>query len=123
VEHQTVLVVDDSAAVRRAVGLMASGVGFKVVEATDGADALEKMEEHKIDAVLTDLNMPKMDGWQFIDALRALPKHRFIPVLVLTTEAHDDVASRLKRIGVTGVLQKPVGRDQLLGALHRVGLT
>ncbi len=117
---KTVLVVDDSAAVRRAVKLMASGAGYSCIEAADGADALKQLGSHDVDIVLTDLNMPVMDGWQFIEKMRSQPEMRFIPVLVLTTECHDDVASKLKRSGVTGVLQKPIGRDELLSALRRV---
>jgi len=118
--RQTVLVVDDSTAVRRAVTLMASGAGYICVEAGDGVEALKQMEAYDIDIVLTDLNMPVMDGRELIAKLREQPKNRFIPILVLTTECHDDVASELKRSGVTGVLQKPIGRDELLAALTRV---
>ncbi len=117
---KVILVVDDSAAVRRAVALMASGAGYSCVEAEDGKQALEAMDGTAVDVVLTDLNMPVMDGRELISKIRSAPDKRFIPVLVLTTECHDDVASELKRSGVTGVLQKPIGRDELLAALQRV---
>jgi two-component system chemotaxis response regulator CheY len=115
----TVLVVDDSAAVRQAVALMAKGAGYTCIEATDGADALRQLDHASVDIVLTDLNMPVMDGRTFISEMRAQNDKRFIPVLVLTTECHDDVVSELKRLGVTGVLQKPISRDELLVALGR----
>jgi two-component system, chemotaxis family, chemotaxis protein CheY len=118
---QTILVVDDSAAVRRAVSLMASGAGYTCVEAADGAEALKQLKAHEVDLVLTDLNMPVMDGREFISKLRAMPEMRFMPVLVLTTECSEDVASDLKRSGVTGVLQKPIARAELLAALSRAG--
>lgn len=118
---QTVLVVDDSAAVRRAVSMMASGAGYTCVEAADGAEALKQLQVHHVDLVVTDLNMPVMDGRVFISKMRAMKEMRFIPVLVLTTECSEDVASDLKRSGVTGVLQKPIARAELLAALSRAG--
>jgi len=118
---QTVLIVDDSAAVRKAVTMMASGAGYTCVEAADGAEALMQLEANHIDLVLTDLNMPVMDGRMFITKMRAMPEMRFIPVLVLTTECSEEVASDLKRSGVTGVLQKPIARAELLAALARAG--
>ena len=117
---RTVLVVDDSAAVRRAVSLMLRSAGYDCVDEPDGAKALERLETDKIDIVVTDLNMPVMNGWKFIEQMRSQREMRFIPVLVLTTECHDDVVTRLKQSGVTGVLQKPIERDELLTALRRV---
>lgn len=119
---KTVLIVDDSAAVRRAVTMMAAGAGYTCVEAAEGAEALKQLEAHNVDLVLTDLNMPVMDGRAFIAKMRAMPAMRFIPVLVLTTECSEDVASDLKRSGVTGVLQKPIARAELLAALSRAGV-
>ncbi len=119
---KTVLLVDDSTAVRKAVALMLTSSGFDCVEAADGSQALEIISAKHVDVVLTDLNMPVMNGYQFIDALRQTEAHRFTPVLVLTTECRDEVASTLKRSGVTGVLQKPIEQESLLKALRRSGV-
>jgi len=117
-----VLLVDDSVAVRRAVALMLAGSGLACLEAGDGAQALEVLGKEHVDAVLTDLNMPVMNGYQFIEALRKIEAYRFTPVLVLTTECREDVASTLKRSGVTGVLQKPIEKESLIKALRRSGI-
>jgi len=119
VVQRTVLVVDDSVAVRRAVCLMLSGGDYRCVEAEDGQQALDVLAEEKVDILLTDLNMPVMDGYGLIAKVRAMPAMRFTPVLVLTTEGREEVVSDLKRKGVTGVLQKPIDREQLLTALRR----
>lgn len=119
---KTVLLVDDSMAVRRAVALMLTGSGLNCVEAADGAQALEVIGANHVDVVLTDLNMPVMNGYQFIEKLRQTDEHRFTPVLVLTTECREEVASTLKRAGVTGVLQKPIEQESLLKALRRSGV-
>jgi two-component system chemotaxis response regulator CheY len=118
-EEWTVLVIDDSLAVRRAVALMLSGGVYRVLEAADGAAALTILETESVDVVVTDLNMPVLDGYGVIKAMRAMPAYKFVPVLVLTTECRDDVISSLKRSGVTGVLQKPIERDGLTAALER----
>lgn len=116
---KTIMVVDDSEAVRRAVRLMLSAEHFRSIEAPDGKKALELLASEKVDIVLTDLNMPVMDGHSFIARMRERPELRFIPVLVLTTMCSADVVSDLKRAGVTGVLQKPIEREALLKAIDR----
>jgi two-component system chemotaxis response regulator CheY len=116
---ETILLVDDSNAVRRAVSLMLSGEGYRCLEAEDGRKALDVLHKEDVDLVLTDLHMPELDGFGLIEGMRAEPKYRFTPVLVLTTECREDVVSRLKRAGVTGVIQKPVERDGLRSILKR----
>lgn len=121
-QHKTVLLVDDSVAVRRAVCLMLAGTGARCIEAGDGQQALDALATDDVDVVVTDLNMPVMNGYQFIEKLRQMNKYRFTPVLVLTTECSDEVASTLKQSGVTGVLQKPIEQESLLKALRRSGI-
>lgn len=117
--EKTVLIVDDSLAVRRAVALMLSGGDYRLLEAEDGQKALNALESHDVDIVVTDLNMPVMDGYGLIRSMREMDRYKFTPVLVLTTECRDDVISSLKRSGVTGVLQKPIEREMLNSALER----
>lgn len=116
---RSVLIVDDSLAVRRAVALMLSGHDYGVLEAEDGQKALEVLAAHDVDAVVTDLNMPVLDGFGLIRSMREQDHLKFLPVLVLTTECRDDVIRSLKRSGVTGVLQKPIEREALTTALQR----
>ncbi len=118
-EGQRVLVVDDSKAVRAAVSLMLVSQGYAVVEAIDGEQALASLEAGGVDLVLTDLHMPNVDGFELISRMRRDAAHRFTPILVLTTDCREDLVTDLKRMGATGVLQKPVERDNLGAALRR----
>lgn len=115
---KTILLVDDSMAVRRAVALMLGG-DFECLQAADGQQALAALESNEVDLVIADLHMPVMDGMQLIQEMRKDRRHRFTPVLVLTTEGREEVIGDLKRVGVTGVLQKPVEHDSLLAAVRR----
>ncbi|MCX8006908.1 MAG: response regulator [Coriobacteriia bacterium] len=115
---KTILLVDDSMAVRRAVALML-GADYECLQAADGRQALGLLQENEVDLVIADLHMPVMDGFELIREMRKDRTYRFTPVLVLTTEGREEVIADLKRVGVTGVLQKPVERDSLLAAVRR----
>jgi two-component system chemotaxis response regulator CheY len=116
----TILAVDDSASMRQMVAFTLKGAGYSVVEAVDGQDALSKAKTAKIDLVLTDVNMPKMDGIALIKALRALPTFKFTPILMLTTESGSEKKIEGKTAGATGWIVKPFNPDQLLATIKKV---
>lgn len=109
-----ILAVDDSRTLREMLSDCLSGAGHEVVTACDGAEALVALREHRPDIVITDLNMPVMDGLDFIEAARAEDAGRDVPVLLLTTETADELKSRARRVGATGWLTKPFNEDQVL---------
>jgi len=117
---KTVLTVDDSASIRQMVAFTLSSAGYQVVEAVDGQDGLEKAKSRSVDLVLTDQNMPRMDGLSLIKSLRALPQYKSAPILVLTTEASDTMKQQGKAAGATGWLVKPFDPPKLLEVVKKV---
>jgi two-component system chemotaxis response regulator CheY len=117
---QTVLAVDDSASMRQMVRYTLEGAGYKVVQAADGVEALEFAKSAGADLVLTDVNMPRMDGITLLRELRMLPAYKFTPMLVLTTESGQDAKQRGKQAGATGWIVKPFNPEQLLATIARV---
>ena len=115
-----VLVVDDSYTMRNMVSITLKDEGFEVESAVDGVDALSKIEEHKFDLVITDINMPNMNGIEFVQNLRSKDDYKFTPVLVLTTEGGDDKKKEGKAAGATGWIVKPFDPTVLMGAVNRV---
>ena len=115
----TILTVDDSASMRQMVAFTLKGAGYDVIEAIDGVDALNKAKGSSPDAVLTDVNMPNMDGITLIQELRKLPSYKHMPMLMLTTESSGDMKSKGKAAGATGWLVKPFNPDQLLARLKK----
>ncbi|MFB9887570.1 response regulator [Balneatrix alpica] len=115
-----ILAVDDSASMRQMVAFTLKGAGYKVTDAVDGMDALSKAKTQKFDLVLTDINMPNMDGITLVKELRALPNYKFTPILVLTTESTDDKKMSGKAAGATGWLVKPFNPDKLLATIKKV---
>ncbi len=116
----TVLAVDDSASMRQMVSFTLKGAGYNVIEAVDGQDALNKAQSATPDIVLTDVNMPIMDGITLIKELRKLPNYKHIPMLMLTTETAGDKKSEGKAAGATGWLVKPFNPDQLINTIKKV---
>ena len=115
-----ILAVDDSASMRQMVNFTLKGAGYDVVQAVDGVEALEYARLHSVDLVLTDVNMPRMDGITLVKELRALPSYRYTPMLVLTTESSQDRKMQGKQAGATGWIVKPFNPDQLLATIARV---
>lgn len=115
-----ILAVDDSASMRQMVTFTLKGAGHDVLEAADGAEALALAKSNQVDLVLTDVNMPNMDGITLIRELRALPNYRFTPILTLTTESGGDKKQEGKSAGATGWIVKPFSPDQLLATIKRV---
>jgi len=116
----SILAVDDSASMRQMVAFTLKGAGYDVIEAVDGVDALNKAKGKSVNMVLTDVNMPNMDGITLIKELRKLPSYKFTPMLMLTTESSMDKKTEGKAAGATGWLVKPFNPDQLLGTIKKV---
>lgn len=117
---KTILAVDDSTSIRQMVSFTLKGAGYDVVEAVDGQDGLDKAKSKTINLVLTDQNMPKMDGLTLIKSLRGLPQYKTTPILMLTTEAGDDMKAKGKAAGATGWLVKPFDPQKLLDVVKKV---
>jgi two-component system, chemotaxis family, chemotaxis protein CheY len=115
-----ILAVDDSASMRQMVRFTLEGAGYKVVQAADGIEALSIARTNNADLVLTDVNMPRMDGLALVRELRALDHYKFVPMLVLTTESGNDTKLRGKEAGATGWIVKPFNPEQLLATIARV---
>lgn len=117
---RTVLAVDDSASIRQMVSFTLKRAGYEVVEAADGQEGLNKAREHQVSVVLTDQNMPRMDGLSLIQSLRALPAYQKVPILVLTTETSDALKQQARAAGATGWLVKPFDPQRLVAVLDKV---
>lgn len=117
---KTIMTVDDSASVRQMVAFTLKQNGYDVVEAVDGKDALGKLGGVKVDMVITDLNMPNLDGIGLIKGVRALPAHRFTPIIMLTTESQDAKKTEGKAAGATGWIVKPFKPEQLIAVVKKV---
>lgn len=115
-----IMTVDDSSSVRQMVGLTLKGAGYEVVEGVDGKDALAKLKAAPVDMVITDLNMPNMDGIALIKELRALPQYKFTPIVMLTTESQAGRKQEGKSAGATGWIVKPFKPPQLLDVIKKV---
>ncbi|MBI3608239.1 MAG: response regulator [Nitrospirae bacterium] len=118
---KTVLVVDDSVSMRQMVGFTLTNAGYTVVEAVDGQDAVSKLTGGaKPNLVITDLNMPVMDGISFIKHVRAMPDFKFTPILMLTTESADNKKKDGQAAGATGWIVKPFNPEQMLNVVKKV---
>jgi len=118
--NRTILTVDDSTSMRQMVRATLQSAGYGVVEASDGQEALEYARGNRVDLVISDVNMPGMDGIKLIGELRALPAYRLTPLLLLTTESSHEKKLEGKRAGATGWIVKPFNPAQLLATLNRL---
>jgi len=117
---KTILTVDDSASIRQMVSFTLKNAGYSVIEAADGQDGLDKAKGSTVNLVLTDQNMPKMDGLTLIKSLRAMPQYKSVPILMLTTESSDAMKAQGKAAGATGWLVKPFDPPKLLEVVKKV---
>lgn len=115
-----VLAVDDSRTMRDMIALALRDQGFDVTVAEDGIHGLEVLEDVDPDVIITDINMPRMDGFGFIDAVRSRDRSRMTPILVLTTESSAELKARARNAGATGWIVKPFAQDKLIRALRTV---
>lgn len=117
---KVIMTADDSASVRQMVSFTLKQNGYDVVEAVDGQDALTKLSSQKVDMLITDLNMPNMDGIGLIRGVRAGTLNKFIPIIMLTTESQDSKKGEGKAAGATGWIVKPFKPEQLIAVVKKV---
>lgn len=117
---KTILIVDDSASLRQVVGISLRGAGYDVIEGCDGRDALTKLDGRKIHLIISDVNMPNMDGITFVKALKQIPAYKFTPVIMLTTEAGDDKKREGQAAGAKAWVVKPFQPPQMLNAVAKL---
>ncbi|MEH6690899.1 MAG: response regulator [Pseudorhizobium pelagicum] len=116
----SILTVDDSASIRLTTRVALSNAGYTVTEAVDGKDGLAKLDAGQFDIIVTDLNMPNMDGLTMIRELRKLPAHTGVPVIFLTTESDAEIKQQAKAAGATGWLTKPFDPESLVKIVRKV---
>ncbi|WP_018409931.1 response regulator [Methyloversatilis thermotolerans] len=117
---KTVLAIDDSASIRQMVSFTLKNSGYDVIEAVDGEDGLEKAKRQPVHLVLTDQNMPRLDGLAVIRGLRAMAQYKTVPILMLTTESSDAMKAQGRAAGATGWLVKPFDPQKLVEVVRKV---
>lgn len=115
-----IMTVDDSATVRQVLNMTLENAGYDVVEAVDGQDALDKLGSESVDMLVTDLNMPRLDGIDLIQQIRQKPGNRFMPIIMLTTESQPEKKTAGKAAGASGWITKPFKPEQLLAVVRMV---
>jgi len=119
---KTIMIVDDSASVRQVVGIALRGAGYDVIEGRDGQDALSRLDGRKVHLIISDVNMPQMDGIAFLKAVKQLPAYRFTPVIMLTTESQEEKKREGQLAGAKAWMVKPFQPAQLLAAVEKLVL-
>jgi two-component system chemotaxis response regulator CheY len=117
---KTIMVVDDSISIRQVVGIALRQAGYEVLEAIDGKDALAKLTGQKVNLIISDVNMPNMDGISFVRELKTRPAYKFTPVLMLTTESQEDKKEQGKAAGARAWMVKPFKPEALLAAVQKL---
>lgn len=117
---KTIMIVDDSASIRQVVSIALQGEGFEVIEAADGKEALSKLTGQRVHLIISDVNMPNMDGISFLKALKELPEYKFTPVIMLTTESAEDKKQEGQAAGAKAWMVKPFQPPQLLAAVNKL---
>lgn len=117
---KTVMVVDDSASLRQVVSMTLKGAGYDVIEACDGRDALGKLSGQKVHLVISDVNMPNMDGLTFVREMKKNPTYKFTPVIMLTTEAGEEKKAAGQSAGARAWVVKPFQPQQMLAAVSKL---
>jgi two-component system, chemotaxis family, chemotaxis protein CheY len=120
--NKTILVVDDAASIRQVVGITLRAAGYDIIEAADGLDALGKLNGQKLHLIITDVNMPNMDGISFIKEVKQLPRYKFTPIMVLTTVSQDEKKRAGQEAGAKAWVVKPFQPPQLLSAVTKLVL-
>ncbi len=119
---KSILIVDDSSSVRTVVGIALRGAGYDVIEACDGQDGLNKLSGIKVNLIISDVNMPVMDGLSFLKEIKKSAAHKFTPVMMLTTEAGEDKMAVGKAEGARAWMTKPFKPEQMLAAVQKLVL-
>lgn len=117
---KTILIVDDSASLRQVVAIALKGAGYDVLEAGDGKEGLAKLDGTKINLIVSDVNMPNMDGLEMVQEIKKMAAYKFTPIIMLTTEAGADMKEKGKAAGVKAWVVKPFKPDQMLDAVSKL---
>ena len=117
---KSVLVVDDSISVRQVVGIALKGAGYDVIEASDGKDALSKLTGQKVHLIISDVNMPNMDGITFVKEVKKLANYKFTPIIMLTTESQESKKAEGQAAGAKAWVVKPFQPAQMLAAVSKL---
>jgi two-component system chemotaxis response regulator CheY len=117
---KTILVVDDSSSLRQVVGIALKGAGYDVIEACDGKDALGKISGQKVHLIISDVNMPNMDGITFVKEVKKIPEHKFVPIIMLTTESQEAKKQEGQAAGAKAWVVKPFQPAQMLTAVSKL---
>ena len=119
---KSILIVDDSASVRQVVGISLRQAGYEVIEGVDGKDALTKLTGQKVHLIISDVNMPNMDGISLVKAVKQMPAYKFTPIVMLTTESQDAKKKEGQEAGAKAWVVKPFKPEQLLGVVQKLVL-
>ena len=117
---KTIMIVDDSASLRQVVNIALTGGGYEVIEASDGKDALSKLNGVRIHLIVSDVNMPNMDGITFLKELKKLPAYKFTPVIMLTTESQAEKKAEGQAAGAKAWVTKPFQPQTMLAAVSKL---
>jgi two-component system chemotaxis response regulator CheY len=117
---KTILIVDDSASLRQVVGITLKGAGYDVIEGCDGKDALTKLNGQKVHLIISDVNMPNMDGISFVKEVKQLPAYKFTPIIMLTTESQEAKKAEGQAAGAKAWVVKPFQPQQMLTAVSKL---
>lgn len=117
---KTIMIVDDSISLRQVVGIALKGAGYEVIEGSDGKDALGKLTGQKVHLIISDVNMPNMDGISFLKAVKQMPAYKFTPVIMLTTESQEAKKREGQAAGAKAWVVKPFKPDLLLTAVQKL---
>ncbi len=117
---KTILIVDDSASVRQVVSIALRGAGYDVITGVDGIDALKKLDGQRVHLIISDINMPNMDGITFVTEVRKLPAYKFTPIMMLTTESQDAKKRQAQAAGAKAWVTKPFQPPQMLAAVSKL---
>ncbi len=117
---KTIMIVDDSATLRQVVSIALKGAGYDVIEGCDGKDALGKLTGQKVHLIISDVNMPNMDGIAFVSEVKKMPDYKFTPVIMLTTEAGEDMKASGQAVGAKAWMVKPFKPEQMLTAVSKL---
>jgi len=119
---KSILIVDDSASVRQVVSISLRNAGYEVTEGCDGKDALSKLKGQKVHLIISDVNMPNMDGITFVKAVKQMAAYKFTPIVMLTTESQESKKKEGQEAGAKAWIVKPFKPDQLLGVVQKLVL-
>ncbi len=118
--NKTIMIIDDSATLRHMVNVTLTKAGYTVVQAKDGVDALQKLPDQVPDIILCDLNMPNMDGLEFVREVKKIKQYMFIPILMLTTESQSSKKEEGKKAGARAWIVKPFKPERIIAAVEKL---